>query len=133
MYTNFYKDASPEFQNLFYAIGVSGAGIFLHFLKKSKTIEQKYILTAESMELLMLTISPVFVSFAIIGESLNSLFIKLLITLIVLGSWYVYTLWNLTRPSNIVEGKNAFSTTISLFFSILSIIVFGIIVIILAS
>lgn len=133
MYVNFYKEAPPEFQNLYYAVGASVVGITLHFLKKYQKIQKRYVLTAESLELLMLAASPTFVSFVIIGNaSSNSLYIRLLISLFVIGSWYGFTLYNLTRPSNVVEGKNAFSSTISLFFGILSIIVLGFIVIILA-
>ena len=108
-YTEFYRNSTEEFQSLYFAIGSSLSGIFLHFFKKYPKIEKKHEFTIDAYELLLLMVAPMFVGLNIIKkEYLGEPFALIIPILATLFIWYAVTVYRTNRPNNIKEGKSAF-------------------------
>lgn len=110
-YTEFYRNSTEEFQSLYFAIGASLVGIFLHFFKKHPKLEKRHEFTIDAYELLLLMVTPMFVGLNIIkkefpGEAFT-LIIPILATLFI---WYIVTIYRTSLPENVKEGKSAFLT-----------------------
>jgi hypothetical protein len=107
-YTENFRTASKEVQNLNYAVLTGAAGIFIHFFKKYHRVkEQKFLeMFLESLQLLMLVASPTIVSYEIFKKSFpTNPDPIILVSIIAFSAWYFVTLYRVTRPEDANLGK----------------------------
>jgi len=127
-YQDVYRNAAEEYQNLYAAIGAGIVGIILHSLKyfESLKLTKQVQLTIDSIELLLLVISPTTASFTILRKQFPGDIAPILIIFgFMLGIWYVITLYRTTRKENLVVGRAAFVLSNYLYWSFVAILVFG--------
>lgn len=118
-YTDFYRNSTEEFQGLYFSIGASIIGIFLHFFKKHPKIEKKHEINIDAYELLLLMVAPMFVGLNIIKKEIPTEPFALIIPIIAtFFIWYIVTVYRTSRPDDIKEGKSTFQTA-NLFFGML--------------
>lgn len=124
LYIDLYRSSSKEFQTLYFAIGMSVAGILAHFIKKHPKVKDKkgQELGWDTIELLMLMATPLVVSFDSLREwyQSNTNFVIIVSTL-VFGLWYVISMIRAGRLDQ-DESKQAFFITALLFGMFLAII-----------
>lgn len=111
-----YRDLPYEIKNQVTAISFGIIGILIHFLKK-RTSVQNHILTFESLELLALIFTPIFVVFEIIKTNFqNNPDYIIIVSLIGTVSWFWVTQNRTSHARRVKEGK---------YVSLLSGILFG--------
>ena len=127
-YQDTYRNATIEFQNLYFAIVAGIAGILLHFLKNHESVKNKKpnLMTVESLELLLLVITPTATSFSILKTQFPETIIPILVVFgLAISSWYFITLFRVTRKEDETDGKPIFFLSTYLFISFISIILLG--------
>ena len=127
-YQDTYRNATEEFQNLYFAIGAGVAGTILHFLKNIEKLKIKKPtkMTIDSLELLLLVFTPTTTSFTILKKQFPGDVYPILIVLgLVLSFWYVIILIRTRRTDNKIDGKPSFVLSSLLYWSFIGLIVFG--------
>jgi hypothetical protein len=118
IYSNTFQTASEDFQSLYFAIGIAFGGIAFHFLKNHPKLQNQKI-TMETSELLMLIMSPTYVSFKILKETFHNDPYPIIITIILaLSSWYIVTLIR-TSKLETKDEKVAYSNTMLFYWLII--------------
>ena len=124
LFTNAYRAASENVQDVYFAIGLSFGGIFFHFSKNHPKATKRTKMTAESIELLMLVMTPTVVSFRILRDIFpNNAYAIIIPTVLALSSWYIVTLIRTSRIGDVVNGKNAYSMTMLFYWGIMVFVV----------
>lgn len=119
VYSDMYRASSEDYQNLYLAIGLSFAGIAIHFLKNYRDTKKPIKMWLESLELLMLIMTPVAVSYKILKDTYpHNIWAIIIPTILVLGSWYVVSSIRSNRIGEEIDGKPTFSFAIFFFFAI---------------
>jgi hypothetical protein len=109
-YTDTFRVTREKYQDLYFAIGLSFAGISFHFLKNHPIVTKRTKMTMESLELLMLIMTPTVVSYKILKEIFpNNIYAIIIPTMIALGSWYTVTVIRTSRIGDEIDGKDAYS------------------------
>ena len=115
-----YASASESEQLLFGAIFTAVISLLLHFIKEYHKIEKRHKMMFESMEVLLMMITPVLVSFKLINEIFGQKVLPIVIPVIaVLFLWYIVMLFITTSPKNVIDGKAAFVITNFLYWGFL--------------
>ncbi len=120
LFSKFYSDilssASEDVQSLYLAIIFSLVGIFFHFIKNYQKIQKRTKMTMESLELLMLVLTPAEVSYKVLGEAFpNNPYAIIVPTVIALFSWYIITIIRTSKIEDKIDGKDTFSFTMLFF------------------
>lgn len=109
-YSNMYREASEEFQDLYFAIGTALAGLLFYLLRDNPKFQNQKLIMGSS-ELLMLIMSPTFAAFKILREAFPSNPYAIIIpTIIALSSWYFVTIFRTSKVESKDE-KGTFSLT----------------------
>lgn len=120
LYTNAYVAAPEKLQDLYFAVFLSAAGILFHFLKNHPKATKPSKMTMESIELLMLIMAPIVVSFRILKDIFpNNPWTIIIPTILGLSSWYVVTLVRTSRKGDETDGKFAYSLTTYLYWAVM--------------
>jgi len=132
LYTNAYTTAPEKLQDLYFAIGLSSAGILFHFLKNHPKATKGSKMTMESIELLMLIMTPIVVSFRILKDIFpNNPWAIIVPTILGLSSWYIVTLIRTSREGDEKDGKFAYSLTTYIYWALMVSIVLLIVLLLL--
>ena len=127
-YQDTYRNATEDFQNLYFAIGAGAAGTILHFLKNHDSIKTKKPtqMMVDSFEFLLLVITPTIASFTILKTYFPKDVYPLLIVLgIVLSLWYFITIIRTSRIDDKPSGHPTFVLTNFFYWSFIGMLVFG--------
>ena len=127
-YQDTYRNTTEDFQNLYFAIGAGITGTILHFLKNHKEVKLKKPaqIMIDSLQFLLLVITPTTASFTILKQQFpNDVYPLLILLGIVLSLWYFITLWITNKQENKIDGKATSVLTHFLYWSFIGMIVLG--------
>ena len=127
-YQDTYRNATEDFQNLYFAIGAGVAASILHFVKNHESIKNKKSnqMTIDSLELLLIVMTPTTVSFTILKKAFpQDIYPLLIIFGVVITLWYFATMIRSSRKQDKIDGNPIFFLSNFLYWSFISILVLG--------